>query len=75
MEKNDNLLKVFAGNEALALLLKARLEEAGIPALVKNDYPGAWLLGVPPAIDLFIQESDMNEAAPIIKDFLQSNPL
>jgi len=73
MEENNNLIKVYAGNEASALLLKARLEGAGISSLIKNDYSGAWLLGVPPAIDLYIQESDLKEADPIIKDFIQDN--
>jgi len=73
MEENNNLIKVFAGNEASVLLLKARLEGAGISALIKNDYSGAWLLGVPPAIDLYIQESDLKEADSIIKDFIQDN--
>jgi hypothetical protein len=74
MEENNNIVKAYVGNEAAALLLKARLEEAGISALIKNDYSGAWLLGVPPAIDLYIQESDLKEAEPIIKDFLHDNP-
>ena len=73
MEENNNLIKVFAGNEASVLLLKARLEGAGISVLIKNDYSGAWLLGVPPAIDLYIQESDLKEADSIIKDFIQDN--
>ncbi|HEY6063176.1 MAG TPA: DUF2007 domain-containing protein [Chitinophagaceae bacterium] len=74
MKDYDNLIKAYAGNEAAVLLLKARLEEAGISALVKNDYSAAWYLAVPPAIDLYIEESDLKEAEPIIKDFLKDNP-
>jgi hypothetical protein len=73
MKDDENLIKAYAGNEAAVLLLKARLEEAGIPALVKNDYSAAWYLAVPPAIDLYIQESDLKEAEPIIQDFLKDN--
>lgn len=73
MEEKNDLIKVYAGNEASVLLLKARLEEIGISALIKNDYTGAWLGAVSPAIDLYIQESDLKEAEPIIKDFIQDN--
>jgi hypothetical protein len=75
MKGDDNLIKAYAGNEASVLLLKARLEEAGISALIKNDYSTAWYLAVPPAIDLYIQESDLKEAGPIIRDFTQDNPV
>jgi hypothetical protein len=73
MKENNNLIKIYAGNEASTLLLKARLEEIGVSALIKNDYSGAWLGGNPPAIDLYIQESDLKKAELIIKDFIQDN--
>jgi hypothetical protein len=73
MKENNNLIKIYAGNEASTLLLKARLEEIGVSALIKNDYSGAWLGGVSPAIDLYIQESDLKKAELIIKDFIQDN--
>jgi len=73
MEENNDLIKIYEGNEPSALLLKARLEEIGISALIKNDYSGAWMGAVSPAIDLYIQESDLKESEAVIKDFIKNN--
>jgi hypothetical protein len=71
MEENNNLIKAYAGNEASVLLLKPRLEGSGISSLIKNDYSGAWSGGFIPAVDLYIEKSDLKEAESIIKDFIQ----
>lgn len=73
MKKGDNLIKVFTGSEFSVFLLKAKLEEIGISAIVRNDFNGAFLGTIPPAVDLFINESDLEEAEPLIKEFLQND--
>lgn len=77
MKERNNLIRVFTGTEVLVILLKERLEEVGISALIKNDFQSGisvgFVGGVPSAIDLYIQESDLKEAEPIIDEFIQNN--
>ena len=73
MKKGDKLIKVFAGNEPSVFLLREKLEDIGISVLVKNDSSSAFLLTVPVAIELFISESDLELAEPIIREFIQNN--
>jgi hypothetical protein len=77
MKKGNNLIRVFTGTEVLVILLKERLEEVGISALIKDDFQSGitvgFVGGVPSAIDLYIQESDLLEAEPIINEFVQDN--
>ena len=73
MDRSGNLIKVFVGPEASAILLKSRLEEIGIAALIKNDSSTAFWGATPPAIDLYIEEADLTEAEPIIHEFIQDN--
>ncbi len=77
MKKGNNLIRVFTGTEVLVYLLKERLEEIGISALIKNDFQSGitvgFVSGVPSAIDLYIQESDLKEAESIINEFVQDN--
>jgi len=75
MTKGNNLVRIFTGSEISAILLKGKLEDNGISALIQNDFQSGisagFLGGIPSAIDLFIQESDLEKAEPIIKEFLQ----
>lgn len=77
MKKGNNLIRVFTGTEVLVYLLKERLEEVEISALIKDDFQSGitvgFVGGVPSAIDLYIQESDLQEAEPIINEFIQNN--
>jgi hypothetical protein len=73
MKKRDNLIKVFTGSEFSVFLLKAKLEDIGISAIVRNDFNGAFLGTISPAVDLFINESDLEKAEPLIKEFLQND--
>lgn len=77
MKKGNNLVRVFTGSEVSVIILKGRLEELGISALIKNDYQSGISVGfvgsVPSAIDLYIQEFDLKEAEPIINEFIQNN--
>ncbi|NEW84330.1 MAG: DUF2007 domain-containing protein [Mariniphaga sp.] len=77
MKNGNDLIRVFTGTEVLVYLLKERLEEVEISALIKDDYQSGltvgFVSGVPSAIDLYIQESDLKEAEPIINEFIQNN--
>lgn len=78
MKKGDNLIRIYTGSEVLVIILKEQLEEIGISSLIKNDYQSGISVGfvasVPSAIELYIQESDLTEAEPIINEFIQTNP-
>lgn len=77
MKEESHLVRVYTGTELTVNLLKGKLENIGIPSTVQNDFnsgisagfPG----GVPSAIDLFIQESDLKKAEPVISEFNRIN--
>lgn len=73
MKEDTNLIKIYVGPEGSALLLKSRLEETGINTLIKNDYSGAWTGTAPDVVDLYIEETDLADAEPVIRDFLGEN--
>lgn len=68
MEKEENLIKVFTGPQATAMLLMQRLEETGIKSLIKNDSGLGYLGAVPEVIDLYIFEEDLDKARPLIDE-------
>jgi hypothetical protein len=77
MKNDSDLVKVFTGSEVSGILLKAELEDIGIPALIKNDFQtgisAGFAGGIPYMIDLYINESDRKKADPVIKEFKQNN--
>lgn len=77
MKEKNQITKVFTGTELLVKLLKDELEQIGISSIIQNDYNSGVLAGfsggTPSTIDLFIQESDLKKAEPIIRGFIQRN--
>lgn len=77
MKKDDELIRIFTGSEVSALLLKEELEQAGIPAMTQNDYQSGLMAGfvggTPAAVDVYINEMDMENAEPVIDDFMKKN--
>lgn len=73
MENEENLIKVFTGAEPTALLLLKMLEEAGVKGLVKNDSGLGYLGAVPAVLDLYIFETDIDKAIPLVREFTESN--
>jgi len=69
MKTESELIKVFVGPEASANLIKNRLEQIGISALIKNDSSAAFFGTAPAVIDLYVQKSDLKQAEQIIKEF------
>jgi hypothetical protein len=72
MKHQDDLVKVYIGVEATALLLKAFLAEAGIESLIKNDAESAFLGVLPQDVDLYVEMADFQEAETLINDYLRN---
>ncbi|MAD96896.1 MAG: hypothetical protein CMB99_06155 [Flavobacteriaceae bacterium] len=65
---SDNYTKVFTESRIIVQRLASLLEEKGIPTLVKSDKLPAYEISN--FIDeLFVLESDLEKANPIIEDF------
>jgi hypothetical protein len=77
MKEDDELIRIYTGSEVSAMLLMGELEQAGIPAMTQNDYQSGLMAGfpggVPSAVDVYINESDMTRAEPVIDDFMKNN--
>ncbi|MCF8372619.1 MAG: DUF2007 domain-containing protein [Bacteroidales bacterium] len=73
MDKESKIIRVFSGTELEVNLLKDEFDQIGISSLIQNEYNSGivagFFAGGPSAVDLFIQESDLSEAEPIIKEF------
>jgi len=52
-------------------MLKSRLETAGIAATIRNDSNDSFLQGIPVAVDLYIQQSDLKKAKRIVSGFIR----
>ena len=77
MKKENSLVKIYTGTETNVIMLSGLLEENGISTMTKNDFQSSvwsgYVSGVPSAVDLFIQENDLQKADPIIKEFIERN--
>ncbi len=73
MKDQNKLIRVFSGTEIPVNLLKDELEKNGVSVHIQNDFQSGIMAGFsgggPSAVDLFILESDLNEATPIIEGF------
>lgn len=73
MKNEDNLIRVFSGSEVSVILLKAKLEEAGVSAMIQNDFQSGLSAGfagsTPTGVDLYIREGDLALAEPILSEF------
>ncbi len=65
------LMKIFSGEEILALGLKEKLEENGIETVLRNNNQSNVIPSVnnKAAVELFIQETDFAKANPIIDEY------
>lgn len=79
METKNNLVRIYAGSELTVNLLKYELENEGIPTNVMNEYEQSNLsgfsTGTPNSVDLYILDSDLVKAEPIVKEFLKINKM
>ena len=65
------LIKIFSGEEMLAVTLKERLEESHINVVVRNNNQANVLPSLHNAktVELFILETDFSKANPVIEEF------
>lgn len=65
------LIKIFSGEEILAVTLKERLEEANINVVIRANNQANVLPSIQTAkaLELFIQEVDFGKANPVIEEF------
>ena len=65
------LIKIFSGEEILAIGLKEKLEETNINVVIRNNNQANVLPSIQTAkaVELFIQEIDFGKANPIIEEF------
>jgi len=77
MKEENKLIRVYSGTELTVYLLKEELEESGIPVMIQNDFnsgvSAGFSAGGLSSVDLFIQESDLQKAEPILKGFNEIN--
>lgn len=77
MEEGTKLVRIYTGTEILINILKDELEQSGIAAMVKNEFQSGVVSGfaggAPAATDLYIQESDVEKAVPIVNEFRAIN--
>jgi hypothetical protein len=73
MKEKDTLIKAYSGTESLVQILKDRLEINGIIATIQNDSGDSFFGGTPIALDLYIRQSDIKIAEPIIREFIKDN--
>jgi hypothetical protein len=64
----DKLIKAYSGPEHMALLLKEKLDAAGISSLIKNDSQDAYMGFSPKVVDLYISDQDLEKAGPLISE-------
>lgn len=65
------LIKIFSGEEVLAVGLKEKLEEANINVVIRDNNQANVLPSIQTAkaVELFIQEIDFGKANPVIEEF------
>ena len=77
MKDKENLVLLYTGTELTVNLLKDELEKTGVYGIVQNDFnsgiSAGFSGGVPSAIDLYIQELDLEKAEPILGEFKRIN--
>ncbi len=79
METKSKLVRVFAGSELTVNLLRHELEKEGIATNVINEYEESnfrgFSTGTPYSVDLYILDTDMDKAEPIVKAFPEVNKM
>lgn len=67
------LMKIFSGDEATAILLQQKMEEANIYVKISNNkqITSSSATNTKP-VELFIQEIDFAKANPVIEEFRMS---
>lgn len=72
MKTTKDLVKIYTGPQASAILLKARLEDMGIFTLTKNELTGSYFGAVQPEVDIWINDDDLDEAITLVDEFISN---
>ena len=79
METKSELVRVFAGSEITVNLLQYELEKEGISTNIINEYEQSnfrgFSTGTPYSVDLYVLDTDLEKAEPIVKEFLKINKM
>ncbi len=79
METKNKMVRVFAGSEITVNLLSNELENEGIATNIINEYETSnfrgFSTGTPYSVDLYILDTDLEKADPIIKEFIKINKM
>lgn len=79
METKNKLVRVFAGSEITVNLLQSELEKEGISTNIINEYEQSnfrgFSTGTPYSVDLYVLDTDLEKAEPIVKEFLKINKM
>jgi hypothetical protein len=76
MKEKNELVRILTGSEVLVLMLKSALDEIGIGSLIQNEFQSGMAAGIggyPESVDLYIQQSDLLKAQPLIEEFNETN--
>jgi hypothetical protein len=75
MEQENDMIKVYTGHKVQVLYLKGILSENGIEASIRDTFQtgisGGVMDGVPSALDVYVLESDLEKAKPIVDAFIE----
>ncbi|WP_435577930.1 DUF2007 domain-containing protein [Gilvibacter sp.] len=67
---------IYSGTEVRVILLKGLLEQAGIDAMVQNDYQAGITAGfgggTPNTVRLKVHQDDLDKAKAIVEDFINN---
>jgi hypothetical protein len=79
METKNKLVRVFAGSEITVNLLRYELEAEGIATNVINEYETSNFKGfstaTPYSVDLYVMDTDVEKANPIVQEFMKINKM
>ncbi|HQO49474.1 MAG TPA: DUF2007 domain-containing protein [Bacteroidales bacterium] len=76
MNSDSDLIKIYTGRGILVQILKDELAEAGIAAMIRDDFYAGALSGfgaVPDVVDLFVLAEDEEKAKPLVEAFVETN--
>lgn len=65
------LMKLFSGDETLALKLQQKIEAIGINTVIRNNNQAttSQITIAKKPVELFIQETDFHKANPVVEEF------
>ena len=74
MNENDGIVAIYSGDEISVIHLKGELESVDIECLVRSDYESGlaagFMGGTPTTYELFVLDSSLEAAQPILQEFL-----